>query len=118
MQGVVLVTDYEWFTFLSRQPGLDEVNFWRPSDTRTPRQLVPGTPVIFKLKKQYGDWIVGFGVFARHDVLPLWWVWETFGAKNGARSLGEFRSRISALASDSEERKGRALDHRIGCLIL
>lgn len=118
MQGVVLVTDYEWFTFLSRQPGLDEVNFWRPSDVRKPRQFVPGTPTIFKLKKRYGDWIVGFGVFARHDVLPLWWVWDTFGTKNGAGSLGEFRSRISALASEPGERKGRALDHLIGCLML
>ena len=36
MHGVVLVTDHEWYEFLSRQPELDEANFWRPSDTEKP----------------------------------------------------------------------------------
>jgi hypothetical protein len=28
MKGLVGVTDNDWFTFLSQQPGIDEVNFW------------------------------------------------------------------------------------------
>ena len=51
MHGFIAVTDHEWFRFLRQRGPLDEVNFWRPSDTRTPRRLVPGTPVIFKLKQ-------------------------------------------------------------------
>ena len=31
MKGFVGVTDNEWFTFLSQQAGIDEVNFWQPS---------------------------------------------------------------------------------------
>jgi len=28
MNGFVGVTDNDWFSFLSQQPGIDEVNFW------------------------------------------------------------------------------------------
>jgi len=61
MKGLIAVTDHEWFEFLSRQADLDEVNFWRPRDTQTPR-IQPGTPFLFKLRKPHGDRIVGFGV--------------------------------------------------------
>ena len=30
MKGFVGVTDNDWFEFLSKQPGIDEVNFWQP----------------------------------------------------------------------------------------
>jgi putative restriction endonuclease len=30
MKGFVGGTDNDWFTFLSQQPGIDEVNFWQP----------------------------------------------------------------------------------------
>lgn len=38
MHGFIAVTDHEWFRFLRQRGPLDEVNFWRPSDTRTPRR--------------------------------------------------------------------------------
>ena len=57
MKGVIAVTDKDWFDFLSQQGNLDEVNFWRPSDIRTPRQLKPGMPMLFKLKKQFGKFL-------------------------------------------------------------
>ncbi len=118
MRGVILVTDYDWFQFLGRQPDLDEVNFWRPSDTRTPQQLKPGTPVLFKLRKRHGDWIVGWGVFAKHDVLPAWWAWDSFGAKNGAATFAEMRQRIERLRTGySVPRSGNA-EYDIGCLML
>jgi hypothetical protein len=50
MIGVIAVTDHDWYDFLRRQGPLDEVNFWRPSDTRTPRQLSAGTPFVLKLR--------------------------------------------------------------------
>lgn len=62
MRGVITVTDHEWFQFLAAQSNLDEVNFWRPSDTRTPQQLLPGMPMIFKLRKRHGGWLGGFGI--------------------------------------------------------
>ena len=30
MNGWIGITDNEWFSFLSQQPGIDEVNFWLP----------------------------------------------------------------------------------------
>lgn len=118
MLGYVAVTDHEWFEFLSAQPELDEVNFWRPSDTRTPRQLVPGTPFLFKLRREHGDRIVGFGVFARHDVLPAWLAWEVFEEKNGAESFVGMRRRVERLRHDAPESARSGGDYLIGCLML
>lgn len=116
--GLIAVTDFDWFRFLSLQPSLDEVNFWRPSDTRKPRQLRPGTPVLFKLRKSHGGWIVGFGVFARHDVKPAWLVWECFLERNGAANFEEMRSRIERLRHEPGSPGVRAGDYEIGCLML
>jgi putative restriction endonuclease len=115
--GLIAITDHDWFEFLSHLPQVDEVNFWRPSDTRTPRQLEPGSPVIFKLRKQYGGWIVGYGIFARHDVLPAWLAWDTFEEKNGASSLTLMLDRIRRLRNDGGEVSGVG-DFQIGCLLL
>ncbi|NOT32736.1 MAG: HNH endonuclease [Candidatus Eisenbacteria bacterium] len=118
MRGVILVTDHDWFQFLSRQPDLDEVNFWRPSDTRTPQQLKPGMPAIFKLRKQHGGWIVGWGLFAKHDVLPAWLAWDAFELKNGAASFADMRARIESLRRDRGGSTANAGDYDIGCLML
>ncbi len=118
MLGVIFVTDYDWFQFLGRQPDLDEVNFWRPSDTRTPQQLKPGTPVLFKLRKRYGNWIVGWGVFAKHDVLPAWWAWDLFGVKNGAATFAEMRQRIERLRPGHSAPRSANAEYNIGCLML
>jgi putative restriction endonuclease len=118
MLGVVAVTDHDWFQFLAGQPELDEVNFWRPSDTRTPRQLQVGSPVFFKLRKRFGGLIVGYGVFAHHDVFPAWLAWENFEARNGAPSFAAMRARIERLRGDSTAAQRSAGDYDIGCLML
>jgi HNH endonuclease len=118
MQGLIAVTDHDWFEFLCQQAGLDEVNFWRPSDTRTPRQLVPGTPVLFKLRKRHGGWIVGFGIFARHSVLPAWLAWDAFEVKNGATTFAQMRQRIERLRHDEGVAASSSGDYDIGCLML
>jgi putative restriction endonuclease len=119
VNGLIAVTDHEWFEFLSRQEGLDEVNFWRPSDTRTPRLMQAGMPVLFKLRKHYGGWIVGFGLFARHSVLPAWLAWEAFGPKNGAETFAGMRQRIERLRHGHESPPGPGGgDYPIGCLML
>lgn len=117
MRGTILVTDYEWFQFLSHQVDLDEVNFWRPSDTRTPKQLKTGMPVLFKLRKQFGGWIVGWGLFAKHDVLPAWLAWDAFEVRNGAPNFAEMRRRIERLRRDGGQRLSGG-DYSIGCLML
>jgi putative restriction endonuclease len=119
MNGFVAVTDFAWFQFLCSQTELDEVNFWRPSDTRTPRQLVNGAPVIFKLRKQYGGRIVGFGNFVLHRVLPAWLAWESFGPKNGAGSFPQLLDQIGRLrARGGDPSPAQPGDFKIGCLML
>jgi putative restriction endonuclease len=118
MRGAIWVTDYDWYEFLIRQPGLDEVNFWRPSDRRTPRQLVPGVPVIFKLRKARGGRIVGFGIFAKHRVLPAWLAWDAFGAANGAPGFTEMRNRVERLRHDRGGPQRATGDYEIGCVML
>ena len=53
MNEFVGVTDNEWFEFLSKQPGIDEVNFWQPGGIswfRTAR--IYGHSSIFSQKGQ------------------------------------------------------------------
>jgi putative restriction endonuclease len=118
MLGLIAITDHDWFEFLRAQGSLDEVNFWRPSDKRIPRQLSPGTPVLFKLKKQYGGQIVGYGIFARHEIAPVWSAWEAFGPKNGAETFKQMKERIERLRRDSRGARDSSGDYEIGCLML
>ncbi len=118
VRGFVAVTDLDWYGFLRREPDLDEVNFWRPSDTRTPQQLIPGMPLLFKLRKRHGGRIVGFGLFARHKVMPAWLAWDTFERRNGTASFSEMRTRIERLRSDYDDVRATQGDYPIGCLML
>jgi putative restriction endonuclease len=75
-------------------------------------------PVIFKLRKAHGGFIVGFGVFARHDVLPAWLAWDSFGPANGAATFAEMRQRIERLRHDRGGAQARTGDYEIGCVML
>jgi len=125
MLAPILVTDHDWFEYLQAHGPFDEVNFWRPSDQRRP-SIAPGTPVLFKLRKPYGGWIVGYGLFARHDLVPAWLAWAAFGDKNGAPDFAGMRARIERLRRGSGRGRptapatvsARAGDYTIGCLML
>ena len=93
MKAFVAVTDGEWFRFLGQQPGIDEVNFWKPGGGTGFSALTLGAPLLFKLHWP-DNYIVGGGFFASFSRLPVSIVWETFGIKNGARSYEEMRARI------------------------
>src|SRR5438445_12549646 len=95
LTGTVAVTDYGWYTNLLQQPGLDEVNFWKPSATR-PTRAREFSPFLFKLRAPYNA-ICGFGYFARYSRLPDWLAWDTFGLANGCSSLKEMRERIAKI---------------------
>ena len=91
LKAFVGVTDFEWFTYLSSLPGIDEVNFWQPGGKQRFRTLSPGEPFLFKLHSPR-DYIVGGGFFAHSTILPVSLAWDAFGEKNGASSLEEMRS--------------------------
>ena len=60
---------------------------------------------------------MGFGVFARHSVLPVWVAWDSFGRANGAASLPAMRQRIERLRRVPAAERS-AGDYPIGCLML
>ena len=53
MKGYIGVTAREWFTFLSQQTNLGEVNFWR-KNTNNFRVLKKGEPFFFLVKNEQG----------------------------------------------------------------
>lgn len=114
MVGTIAVTDFGWYSHLRSRPGLEEVNFWKPSANRA--YSVPEySPFMFKLKAPHNA-VCGFGFFARYVSLPDWLAWETFGPGNGCESLSEMRQRIGAI----RERIGFTgpASSPIGCVLL
>ena len=88
MKGFVGVTDNDWFSFLSQQQGIDEVNFWQPGGSRAFKSLNPGEPFLFKLHAPH-HYIVGGGLFVHSTILPVSLAWSAFGIKNGASTYAE-----------------------------
>ena len=93
------ITDYDWFQFLSVQPNAEEVNFWQPGGRINFRALQPGELFLFKLHAPR-NFIVGGGVFAHADILPVSIAWEAFGIKNGAPTLAEMRKQSPSIATN------------------
>lgn len=110
---VVAVTDTDWFSLLRQQTLLKEVNFWAPSD-KSFKALQPGELFLFKLHAPINK-IVGGGVFAYANSLPLSLAWESFGIANGATTLTEMRRRIAKYRHAGADDRS---DFSIGCRIL
>jgi len=113
MKAFLAVTDNDWFEFLSRQPDIDEVNFWTPSGTPLAKFVV-GQPVLFKLHAPH-NYVVGGGFFAHFSLLPLSLAWETFGDKNGVSSYAHMRARIEKYRRVTPNPHE---DYEVGCEIL
>lgn len=110
---VVAITDSDWFNHLRGIPALDELNFWAPGAANF-RALKPGELFLFKLHSP-NDFIVGGGVFAYANTIPVSLAWEAFGEKNGANSLQEMRARIAKYRRAGRDDRS---DFQIGCRIL
>jgi len=93
LKALVGVTDNDRFDFLSRLPGIDEVNFWQPHAGQAFKALSPGEPFLFKLHAPL-NYIAGGGFYAHSTTLPISLAWDAFGEKNGAISLQEMRYRV------------------------
>jgi putative restriction endonuclease len=115
VQGTIAITDYGWYERLHTAPALEEVNFWKPSASRT-FQAPEFSPFLFKLRKDEGNGICGFGFFARYSRLPDWLAWETFGTANGCASLGEMRTRILGIRERIHYRGSSPSE--IGCILI
>lgn len=110
MKLFVGVTDNRWFEFLAAKKP-DELNFWRPSGTKSFRAIEPGGLFLFKLHSPL-NFIVGGGFFVQHYSLPLSLAWDAFGEKNGAADLNSFSDMIL------QHRRDALLNPEIGCTIL
>jgi putative restriction endonuclease len=114
--GYVGLTDPDWYSYLSAQPHVDEVNFWRPHGGPAFRALKRGEPFFFKLRAPYKE-IVGFGFFERFENLPAWLAWDCFGDMNGAPDFESMIDRIVRLRGD-DGRSVRAGNFQIGCVMI
>ena len=89
-------TDRAWFDFLASRSvdgRVDEVNFWLPKATTPMKQMYPGEPIFFRLKRpDYA--IAGFGFFAHFALVDLHAAWAAFGWKNGDPDKQRFFARI------------------------
>ena len=117
MRANVAITDSDWFEYLSSQPGIDEVNFWKPGGGGTFGVLQPGEPFLFKLHAP-DNFIVGGGFFAHFSKLPVSLAWETFREKNGARTYAEMRARVEKYRRRYDKPVGPHDDYTIGCILL
>lgn len=115
MQGTIALTDYGWFERLRSEPKLEEVNFWKPSATRT-FNAERFSPFLFKLRAREGGAVCGFGFFGRYSRFPDWFAWETFGTANGCSSLGEMRAQIAVIRKRIHYRGSRPSE--IGCILI
>ena len=91
MKGFVGVTDNDWFDFLSKQPEIDEVNFWQPGGRTQFKSLKQGEPFFFKLRAPFHHYIGGFAQFTHSSIIPVSLAWHAFKEKNGASSYLEMR---------------------------
>ena len=115
MRGTVAITDHGWYEHLRSMPGLEEVNFWKPSSNRVFR-ATEFSPFFFKLRAPHNA-ICGYAFFARYSVLPDWLAWETFGEANGTRSFRELRERLLGIR-DRIRFRGESGAPEIGCILL
>jgi putative restriction endonuclease len=112
MRAFVGITDNDWFKFLSRLQGIDEVNFWQPGGGSLFKALSPGEAFLFKLHAPY-HFIAGGGFFAHSTLLPLSLAWDAFREKNGASTFQEMR-----LLIERRRREPSTIDYQIGCILL
>jgi len=114
MNIYVGITDFNWYQKLISIPNIDEVNFWQPGGNRQFNVLKKGELFLFKLHAPR-NYIVGGGIFAYSNILPLSLAWDSFAEKNGVGSVEEMRRRIEFYRKQSSSQSN---DYSIGCILL
>jgi putative restriction endonuclease len=107
------VTDYDWYTIL-KEASYEEVNFWKPGGNTSFMAIDTNDMFLFKLHAPR-NYIVGGGYFVRFYKLPIFLAWDTFGMKNGTRSLKELNERVLKYTKRDVDNN---LSMDIGCIIL
>lgn len=114
MHAYIAITDRDWYELLSARREIEEVNFWQPGGQRLFQAIALNELFLFKLHSP-NNCIVGGGFLAHTTLLPVSLAWETFGEKNGVRSLAEMRRRIEKYRHGTRDSRA---DYKIGCILL
>jgi len=114
VRGYVGVTDDQWYHFLAARPEITEVNFWRPKDVRRFSALSGGEPFFFKTHSPQNR-IVGGGIFAAFELLPVSLAWDIYREANGVSSLEEMRALITSYRDEPIRPDD---DPFIGCILV
>ena len=110
---VVAFTNEDWFRTLRGFEDVQEVNHWATSD-KSFRALQPGELFLFYLGRPHFA-IVGGGIYAYSNILPLSLAWDSFKEKNGVLTYSDMRTRLMRLGNyNSDETR----DFPINCRIL
>ncbi len=112
-------TDRAWFDYLSSRAShgrVDEVNFWLPKASRPMKEMSPGEPLFFRLKKPHYA-IAGYGFFAHFEPLDLSVAWSVFSWKNGDPDKESFLTRIGRYRGVDLLQPGASAG-KLGCTIL
>ncbi|MCC7128573.1 MAG: HNH endonuclease [Microbacteriaceae bacterium] len=108
-------TDKNWITQLSAKGELDQVNFWYPSAEQGFSALNHGDLFLFKSKADFGNQIVGAGIFDVFVRARVRDAWDWFGEANGTQSLESLLSRLRQYRKISDH---LPYETEIGCVLL
>jgi hypothetical protein len=115
MKGYIGVTSREWFTYLSNENYVGEVNFWR-KNTNNFNVLTKGEPFFFLVKNENGvkgeRSVLGKATYERFEVLSVSEAWEKYGQGNGDEDKESFVTRMKSMF-DTDTVNGE-----IGCIVL
>jgi len=115
MNGYIGVTAREWFSFLSQNTNLGEVNFWR-KNTNNFGVLKKGEPFFFLVKNEQGKKgeraVLGSATYERFEVLLVEDAWKEYGNGNGDISKDSFIARMNKMFEMDSN------NNQIGCIIL
>ncbi|MEH7483963.1 HNH endonuclease [Neobacillus drentensis] len=115
MKAYIGVTTREWFTYLSDNKDIQEVNFWR-KNTDNFNVLTKGEPFFFLVKNEKGvkgeRAVLGKATFERFEKLTVNEVWDKYSNGNGDENRESFVKRMNEMF-DIGEYTGA-----IGCIIL
>ena len=114
VKAYVGVTDERWYRFLSADPTITEVNFWRPGGSTDFKALKRGEPFLFKTHWP-DNRLVGGGFFEGFVRMKVSEAWDVFGIGNGVSDLQTLKSQI---ANYRREAITNNYDPVIGCILL